>query len=412
MQQKDKTPLRVKPKTIIRIFLVITVFVVGGVIYGFIANQLVSAGISDIRSALIDLEDMKDDTTAQLEVAIGDLNAIATATAQLKVDIVLIQSRTSPTPGPAIDTSALDEVVSLMNDAAESIEEGIDSVDDIDVTEPNKYIKMGDMYRYWAQVGLLGFLLLPYIMVFLSILCNVKWLAWNVTWVGVLAALFAWLLTGIETVGNLILADVCVDPNDALLRQAAEIDEPKVLEYVQFLVICEGVDNPLQETIDDVLAKFAEALTNYGDFEDSIPQAYKDNMSPADQALLEHDESILGNATLALNTTVYTLVNTVFKCNRLHNNYVDTMNGICNKTFQGFFALMIIQGGIAFLMWITIYCGIKLYQYFQALEESGGGDIKTELKGLFHGGDVDLPPADNAYDPGIEMQKKDQVYAI
>eukprot|EP00301_Raphidiophrys_heterophryoidea_P018210 c3209_g1_i2.p1 GENE.c3209_g1_i2~~c3209_g1_i2.p1 ORF type:complete len:196 (-),score=24.76 c3209_g1_i2:86-610(-) len=77
-----KVPERKPPndkleKTILIMFICSTVFVVGGVIYGFIANQQVTQGVRDVLNVILDIKTQKDDQVHSAREIVSGLEGVS-----------------------------------------------------------------------------------------------------------------------------------------------------------------------------------------------------------------------------------------------------------------------------------------------------------------------------------------------
>jgi len=353
------------------VFLIAFVFVLGGVIYGFIANQQVTKGVGKIIGVIDDMRDLKDDQVESAREILYNIQNIS-STAITLLDELKALNDTIDLPTDVFDN--VDKITSEMSKSTDKIQEGIDKYDNIDITKYNGNIHKYDHYRWIVQLVILLVLLLPFLVVILGFFLKNKILQWNVLWIGVLSACLGWLLTGIETSAVLLMSDMCYDPS-GLLMTAANDTSTELFPYVQFFVVCRGVVNPLEGNLDSATSAVdasQSAVNGLSDFVLSLKTQYNITISE-----FEVVNSTMNTITFSTNQVVkdvHFLLDSIFKCNRIHNNYVDSLDGVCHNTLEGYFALIVIQGGIAFLTLAAIFLSIRLYhQLAQEAAEGGSG---------------------------------------
>lgn len=390
-----------RPKWVVRIFVVVSLFVLVCVIYGYVANGQVSGGVDNVQEAMLDMDALRDENVASALFVSNKVVELGQSASDLNTTIVDIDQRYGAVDVPPSTLDALLLLADAANEARDSIVEGIDAFKSIPIGQAVDEVEKYDTYRGYGQLGILSFLLLPYAMVSIGLVCNSPILVWNVGWVSVLAGVFGWLLSGLETSACLVIGDACVDPSGYLLSQVERLDSQEALDFAAYYIVCAGKVNPLQPRLDEASSAInatREYTDTVSDFVDSISQ----NITIPD---LERLNTILQNVTADVDdilSEVDKVINTVFRCNRLHNQYVHTLNGICDEALSGFSALVVIQFIMAICLWVVIYCGIKIYRYLSRknLQRTSRPDLKAQgtmrgdIRGLFHGDVDEFPESD------------------
>eukprot|EP00299_Pterocystis_sp_00344_P019059 c9491_g1_i1.p1 GENE.c9491_g1_i1~~c9491_g1_i1.p1 ORF type:complete len:519 (-),score=119.37 c9491_g1_i1:58-1614(-) len=392
---------KAKPKRVIWAFIITWLLVIGGVIYGFVANHEITKGVDDVQAALSDMDDMRKDNLNSASLIADSLDTIGVSATEMKVQMQDLVSDI-PFGNPVLDDlqsalDNLDEISNLMSDASDTIHSAMDSYQDVPIKDVINEIEKYDGYRSWAQIGVLSFLLLPYFVVFISILCNLQMLVWNVTWLSVLSALLGWILTAVETSASLVFSDICVDPSGLILDHVDS--NPTLYDYVSYFVICQGKVNPLQDQLNsatDAATQSLDIIAQVKDYVDQVADVLHTlGSSSVDEKVSALDDSVTNITTASTNVVdeVVDIINTVFKCNRLHNNYILTLRGICGKALNGLVGLVIVQGAMAFLTWIAIFCGIQLYRFLSRRKYKSKSAV-FDLTGIMFG----------KYDPHAEAE--------
>lgn len=382
--KKTEQKYRPNPRKAIISFLVVGTIVVGGVIYGFIANSQVSTGVKEVQGALTDMQDMKDDNILKVKSISTDMGDLIATTTSLR-DAITQACQDNSQPVPTDIQNTLNSITDALDSGKSEIDDNIDSFDTkYSIDDINKKITKYDGYRFNIQVAVFGVLLLPYIMVAISILFNLKWLVWNVTWVSVIAAFLGWLLTGLETAVSLTVSDVCIDPTTNLIDEARQLENgTEFINFIEYFLVCKDKLNPLQDEIDAATNALNDTTGFLNDLSAYVSEAVDNGVINTSQnSSIQSDVINMKTSTVSIIDTVLDLISSIFKCNRIHNNYISTIDGICNPTLDGWFSLMIIQGGMAFLMWVAIYSAIKLYDYLTAKHLASE---PVNLKGLLTG---------------------------
>jgi len=364
-----------RPTVAIWIFRGAFVMVIGALIYGYVANELQREGINDVKAAIVDMDSLKDENIVSVLGIADSVDNVVIFARALNDTLVSLESEIGPIP-PDVE-SALALVLSDFSSATTSIRDGVDSLDSIPISDVVDVIEDVEMYRYYGMLGLMLFITLPFTFLFLAHIFNCRRVIWNITWIGILCSTLAWLLSALETSACVVLSDVCIEPSELILDQAESID-PAVFNYTEFYVVCENITNPLDGQLDtarDVVNDTQAQITDIEVYVASIEGSISD---PADFALLEAQLANITTETDNIVDTVEFLLDTLFLCNRIHNNYIGAVDGVCNSLLPGLFGLVTVQTCVAILTWVAMYCAIKMYQYLldqhklKKLDESPG----------------------------------------
>jgi uncharacterized protein YoxC len=407
-----------RPKWVVRIFLAIAIFVLLCVIYGYVANSQVSGGVDNVQEAMLDMDSLRNENVASALFVSDKVLELGQSASDLNTTITDIDQRYGAVSIPQSTLDALVQLSEAAEDAKDTIVQGIDTFKSIPIGQAVDEVEKYDTYRGYAQLGILSFLLLPYGMVSISLLINSPILVWNVGWVSVLCGVFGWVLSGLETSACLFIGDACVDPSGYLLSQVERLDSQEALDFASYYIVCAGKVNPLQPRL-DLASTAINATREYTDVVSDFVDSISANISIPD---LENLNNILQNVTSDVDdilSEVDSVIKTVFRCNRLHNQYVHTLNGICDEALSGFSALVVIQSIMAFCLWIVIYCGIKIYRYLSRknLQRESRKDLKAEdtgIRGDFRGlfmGDLEEFPDDDDEDERASLRQPDAEWA-
>lgn len=363
-----------RPTVAIWIFRGAFVMVIGALIYGYVANELQRKGINNVKDSIVDMDDLKDENIVSVLGIADSVDNVVVATRALNDTLVALEPEIGPLPADVEAAIAL--VLGDFGSATTSIRDAVDNLDSIPISDVVDVIEDVEMYRYYVMQGLLLFITLPFGFLFLAHIFNCRRVIWNITWIGILCSTVAWLLSALEASACVVLSDVCIEPSELLLEQAESID-PVVFNFTEFYVVCENITNPLDEQLDtarDVVNDTQSQITELEDFVASV----EGSISPADFALLEAQLANVTTETDNIVDTVEFLLDTLFLCNRIHNNYVGAVDGVCNSLLPGLFGLVTVQTCVAILTWVAMYCAIKIYRYLldqhklKKLDESPG----------------------------------------
>jgi len=343
------------------IFIISGIVVIGGVIYGFIANQRVTKGVGDVLGVIDDFSQMKSDQVGSARDIVTSLDTVISTASRLLDELQALSAKVNGIPTSVFDD--VDSITTKLDDSISQIDDGIDTYDNVEITQYNADIKKYDRYRWIAQLAVLLVLIFPFLLVIIGTAAKSKALLWNILWFGVLSSCLGWLLTGLETSAILLMSDICYDPT-ATLRAAANDTSPDMMKYVDYFVICKDIANPLN----DQLASATHAVDQSQSAIDSLAsyvltlESYA-NVTISEFRAVNATMANITSSTHTITSNVDFLLTTVFKCNRIHNNYVHTLDALCHEALEGYFALIVIQGGIAFLTLIAIYVSIRLYRH-------------------------------------------------
>eukprot|EP00301_Raphidiophrys_heterophryoidea_P025432 c8532_g1_i1.p1 GENE.c8532_g1_i1~~c8532_g1_i1.p1 ORF type:complete len:683 (-),score=166.64 c8532_g1_i1:33-2081(-) len=358
MKQK-KRKINNRPRIVLWTIVVSALIVAGGIGYGLSANQDISAGIGKVQKALVDMNDLKNVQVTSARDVLDNLNQILNSTHDLYGMLVVLNETI---PVSVFEFGYILDIQKQMNSATGPIGTAIDRYQNLPIEGIVKKIKQYDSYRWEVQLGVLCIQSVPFVMVLFAVMCMGPTFLWHVVWIGVVCVLLGWLLTGVETSGLTVMSDACIDPSGFLLNRTSG----NIRKYVEFFVVCKNIPSPFESQltgVTDAVDASKSAVASLGSYVSSLEQYTHTNVTefPAINTTMN---SIADNVT-GLVTDVNILLESAFKCNRIHNNYIDTLEGICTRTFGGFFALVIIQGGITALTWIAILCGIRLYHFLR-----------------------------------------------
>eukprot|EP00300_Choanocystis_sp_HF-7_P030356 c39172_g1_i1.p1 GENE.c39172_g1_i1~~c39172_g1_i1.p1 ORF type:complete len:497 (-),score=107.92 c39172_g1_i1:48-1538(-) len=345
-----------KPRCLLYTFLVTCFIVIGGLIYGFIANQQVSRGIDEIRDAVDDMQTFGDDTVDGVRIIRDQVLIVSDSATQLSNLVTSFGLGT---------INEIDQISSLLSDASSVLDSGIDTYNDIPLAEVNARMDQYDGYRWAAQLGLLIFLSAPYWMVLFGIACKCKCLVWNVTWVAVLCAVIAWVLSGAESVVTVILGDLCFNATGYALDRGRDLGS-SAFDFIEYYIICTGIRNPLQPQIDQANSALAQIQAPVLIVEGVLTDALVATL--INQLEFDQAAAILLTISTATNTTIVQvedIINTVFRCETPHNSLVKALDGVCNTALSGFFGLIVVQVLLALCFWVAIVCSLYLLGYLK-----------------------------------------------
>eukprot|EP00298_Acanthocystis_sp_HF-20_P013531 c20396_g1_i1.p1 GENE.c20396_g1_i1~~c20396_g1_i1.p1 ORF type:complete len:541 (-),score=195.18 c20396_g1_i1:122-1744(-) len=360
---------KTKPHRTVWVFRFCGIFIIGGVIYGFIANGWISDGVNLIKSAVVDMDDMRvSNVNSALSIA-TNLEVISVESSKFQKNFDIAYEATTQGYSTDVDvTEPVTDIIKVMNDTAKTIREGANTFNSVSGFKDtiNDNMSKYDQMRYNIQLGILAFLCLPFVIVAVSMLFRLKCLLWNITWISVLCAFVGWLLTGVETSFSVLLADVCYDPNGFAIEQSKS--QENIAGFVRYYVLCDNsTSNPLQPQLDDATEAILEVQSPIALLRNATETLASYNASTSLIAPLNDSLAIITSEATKITDKVLFLIENDFKCNRIHNNLVTTLNGLCGGTLSGFAALVLVQGAMAFLTWVAIYCGIVMYRYFKSM---------------------------------------------
>lgn len=354
---KKNSKNQAKPKRLMIAFFISFFIVIGGLIYGFIANQKVSSGIGEVRRGVLGMKEFGD-ATVESVAFIGDrVDDVINEVNDLEQEFINF----GITPPPEVA-----QVKDLLATGTDIIDSVVSTYSDIPLDDVVNYIRKYDRYRWGAQIGLLLLLSVPYWMVAFGILCKCKCLVWNVTWVAVICAFFAWILSGIESFATVVFGDVCVDAVAYALDKARDVSD-QVFDFANFYLICAGLANPVQSDIDSVTDALSQAQAPLAAIQNILDDALTNNV--INQLQFDGTVSVLNRAistTALVLDQIVEITTTVFRCEVPHNNVVRAVNGICDTTLGGLFGLIVVQVLLALCMWLAIVCGLYVTAYLKS----------------------------------------------
>jgi len=413
------------PKFYVLTFVVAAVVVVGGNVYGYLANDQISDGVQDIETSVERMEKLKDDSLMDLDDVSNRLDQVVTSAHQ--ADEVLTNMTATTTLPPELDDIVVDAKAAMQSIETEvppmtrDIRDQTQNIrSETDLDEVTDMIHKFDRYRWRAQIAVFAFLSLPFIMTFSGFACKLKGCITPVVGVGYFTAFIGWLICAVETSAVVGLGDLCVDPNAYLTQRVDGVEVGSTeWEYVQYYVVCEDIANPSQDIVDKADEAIATSNLHIQTFGSELNKIDRPEFIPAFVSRSDFDtlQSLfydLGNSTQDVDARVDQLENGVLKCNTAHNMYVDAMTGLCHDTLDGLFSLVLIQGVMASLTLVAIKCASALKAYWQrpgyGKKHVFGNSVNERMSYMFEadtggGGDVDgttgndVKPEDYALTP-------------
>eukprot|EP00301_Raphidiophrys_heterophryoidea_P000785 c10390_g1_i1.p1 GENE.c10390_g1_i1~~c10390_g1_i1.p1 ORF type:complete len:464 (+),score=121.66 c10390_g1_i1:187-1578(+) len=347
-----------RSKCLLISFAIAGMIVFGGIGYGFYANQIVTEGVLDVRNALLDMQTAKDSQVTSARAVVTLLNAASNDSTKLLEELRAINSSSVYVPSSVI-TDVANIQLQLANPIT-SLNSAINTYDDIDINKYANEVKKGDSIRWSVQVSVLIMLAIPFLLVYIAYATNSNVLLFNVIWIGVCCSILGWLLTGVETSVILFMSDVCFDPSGYLAKTANSSGSASGVDYVTYFTVCVNTSSPFDDDFNSATKAIAQSRASINDLDAYVNQLKTNtHVNASDIALIEGTMNNLTVTTNLTQATVDVLFQTLLKCNRVHNNYVDSLDGVCHNVLEGFSSLVVIQGAVAALLLVPVFLGIS-----------------------------------------------------
>lgn len=363
-----------KPKLYTCLFAFCAFLVVAGVVFGFFQNKNVTEGVEEIRDAMRDFDANTDLVVDDLTVTKNSIVAFGDDAADVLTAYTNLCNQFTGISCDSTLADAVDDIEAQVANAKTDMESGINNVGNQKISDELDKTKDFDEYRELAQLIVLILLLLPYFFVFLTLFCNKLQSSCFLSFIVVYSAIIGflgWLVTSVETIASVLIADLCYEPGDYLVTEAREQDA-SLGDFIEFYVKCTG-DNPLQDELNTGINSIETSLTDLGTMTTQLDGLQADIAGISNATYAEEVMAPVQASMTALNTSsdnlldsMKDLTETVFTCNRINNVYTDSLRGLCDTALTGLVSLALVQGLESFAIFIAIYTMLKFVAYAKA----------------------------------------------
>jgi len=369
-----------KPRKVLWLFYFSVLLLIGTLTYGFVSDTMVRSGILKVRGSIIDMDNLKNEDIDSVKDLITKAKQIREDVDVLVADIQNFYSNDVPptTAMPPEVLQARDDIDSAVTHGTDIMQSGINDIGSVPISKVTTMIYKVETYRFYVQLGILLFIAVPFFLTGLGIFFKWRCLLWNMTWICVLCGTLAWIKSAIEVSACVATSDACITPSETLIHYAPKGTAKDFLEY---FLICKDIANPLQPEIDSAKNTFNTAHDKF----DEIKQKTQADLDSVQDPNAHKDEIIrlrdlLGTEIDDVITELDSLIDSIFICNRVHNNYVDALDGMCNKVVSGMFGLMVVEAFLALMMWIAIFVAIQVYRYLNQQLATGTQPQEIDLQ--------------------------------
>jgi len=390
-----------KPKCLLFVFGFSALTVMGGVAFGFFQNKLVSEGLMDVFNAIKSMDDTTDENIGELEDLQGIMRALNSTASTFDNDVTndcdggdCSDSCSNQACTDAVNgfSTALAQIGTFMGDGVSGIQTGMDLYADVKVGDETEDAEKFDGYRERGQLAVMVLLLLPFVFVFISMACCKCFQSNCMIRVIVISSVFigflGWVITSVETVAVVGIADLCYEPSEFLVKQAADLGHENK-DIVDFYVLCNtSSSSPLSGELDVATEELTNAYPEFDSFDTYLEML--ESVGELTASEVSTHKATVETMRGQVNQTkaqIIGLGNTVFGCTATHNVYVDALNGICDKGLQGLAALVLIQGLESFCTFIAIYTILKFVAYTKA--GKGPAFLRNSFSGFVYKDDED-----------------------